>query len=164
MTKLQTGDLTGFQDKNSKPIKIGDTVELEGQEFEVIQNDFTNNIVIDGVTGQEELRIVAHMCEVNMFKRLVGQNPFPHVMEITVSDKYKDADDVMKAIWELKGKFISANGFHYIANTVYLGENLVTLLNDRQPFTDNVKDVFGMAIVEVRHTDHMSLGRTITKH
>lgn len=164
MVRLQTGDLTGFQDKNSKSIKIGDTVELEGQEFEVVQNDFTNNIVIDGVTGQEEIRIVAYMCEVNMFKRLVGQNPFPHVMEITVSDKYKDADDVLKHIWELRNKFATKYGMHVMPNTVYLGENLVTLLNDNHPYTNSVKDVFGMTIIEVMPTDHMSLGTTLTKH
>lgn len=161
MTKLETGALTPYKDKNGRVMKIGDRVELEGMYFEVTQNDFTDEIVIDGDTGMESLQKIAYMCEVISFSQFAT---LPEAIDLSLSSKYKDADDVMRAIWELKGKFISANGFHYTANTVYLGENLVTLLNDRQPFTDNVKDVFGMAIVEVRHTDHMSLGRTITKH
>ncbi|AMO25913.1 hypothetical protein Blue_090 [Bacillus phage Deep Blue] len=164
MVRLQTGDLTGFQDKNGKSILFGDTVELEGQEFEVVQNDFTDDIVIDGVTGQEELRIVAYMCEVNMFKRLVGQTTFPQVMEVTVSDKYKDADEVLKHIWELRNKFATKYGLHVMPNTVYLGENLVTVLNDNHPYTNSVVDVFAMKIVEVMETDHMSLGLTLQKH
>ncbi|AHN66673.1 hypothetical protein Bcp1_198 [Bacillus phage Bcp1] len=164
MEKLKEGQLTPYKDKHGRIIAIGERVELEGCEFDVIQNDFTNEIVIDGDTGQTELRMVAHMCEVIFYSELGKQTLLNEKIDIVLSNKYKDADDVLRNIWELKNKFVAKCGFRLMPNTVYLGENLVTLLNDNHPFTDRVVDVFGMSIVEVLDTDHVSLGLTLEKH
>lgn len=55
---------TGLSDKNNHPILLHDTVRLDGLEFEVIRNDFTKEIVIDGDTGQALLQEVCKQCEV----------------------------------------------------------------------------------------------------
>ncbi len=162
MTKLETGTLTPYKDKNGRVIKLGDRVELEGIYFEVVQNDFTDEFVIDGDTGQEHLYKVAYMCEVISFTTITV--PLPEAPILLLSSKYEDADAVLKNIWELRNKFATKYGQHIMPNTVYLGENLVTLLNDNHPYTNSVVDVFGMNIVEVLDTDHISLGTTITKH
>jgi len=159
MELLKDGAPTPYVDKNGLKILMGDKVELEGHEFDVTQNCFSGKIVIDGDTGQESLETLAYMCEVILVNRLPIGAP-----DVCLSSKYKDADDVLKHIWELRNKFATKYGMHVMPNTVYLGENLVTVLNDNHPYTNNVKDVFGMTIIEVMPTDHMSLGTTMTKH
>ncbi|ALO79608.1 hypothetical protein HOBO_200 [Bacillus phage Hobo] len=161
MTKLSVGTPTPYKDKNGRVVKIGDRVELEGMYFEVTQNDFTDEIVIDGDTGMESLQKISYMCEVISFSQF---STLPEAIDLSLSSKYKDADDVLRNIWELRNKFVAKYGKYVMHNTVYLGENLVTLLNDNHPYTNSVADVFGMRIVEVRETDHMSLGLTVTKH
>lgn len=161
MAKLLEGTPTGSVDMLGTGINIGDKVLLDGETFDVIQNDFNDEIVIDGDTGQESLQKVADMLIVDMGHRypLMAKE-----MEIVISSKFKDADDVLRNIWELRNKFATKYGQHVMPNTVYLGENLVTLLNDNHPYTNSVVDVFGMNIVEVLDTDHISLGTTMTKH
>lgn len=162
MTKLAIGTLTPYKDKNGRVIKLGDRVKLEGLYFEVIQNDFTDAFVIDGDTGQDELHKVAYMCEVISFTTITV--PLPVAPILSLSSKYEDTDAVLKNIWELRNKFAAKYGQHVMPNTVYLGENLVTVLNDNYTSTRSVTDVFGMTIVEVLDTDHISLGTTMTKH
>ncbi|AID17800.1 hypothetical protein JBP901_gp088 [Bacillus phage JBP901] len=158
MTKLETGTLTPYKDKNGRVIKLGDRVELEGIYFEVIQNDFTDEFVIDGDTGQEELHKVAYMCEVISFTTITI--PLPEAPKLTISSKYKDKDEVLKNLWDLRHKFTERYGIRVVPTTVYLGENLVTMLTEHSPYTT----VFGVKIVEVMETDHMSLGLTLQKH
>ncbi|AHJ87165.1 hypothetical protein BCP8-2_127 [Bacillus phage BCP8-2] len=158
MTKLETRTLTPYKDKNGRVIKLGDRVELEGIYFEVIQNDFTDEFVIDGDTGQEELHKVAYMCEVISFTTITI--PLPEAPKLTISSKYKDKDEVLKNLWDLRHKFTERYGIRVVPTTVYLGENLVTMLTEHSPYTT----VFGVKIVEVMETDHMSLGLTLQKH
>jgi len=53
-----------FKDKNGNPINIGDTVIIDGHAFDVEINPFTNEVVVDGETGQVLLKDVHEICEV----------------------------------------------------------------------------------------------------
>ena len=55
---------TGLKDKYGLEIRLGDEVLLEGLRFDVIVNDFSKRIVIDGETGQAPLIDVHEKCEV----------------------------------------------------------------------------------------------------
>ncbi|AFQ96419.1 hypothetical protein [Bacillus phage vB_BceM_Bc431v3] len=159
MELLKDGTPTPYVDKNGLKILMGDKVELEGHEFDVTQNCFSGKIVIDGDTGQESLETLAYMCEVILVNRLPIGAP-----DVCLSSKYKDASDLVNNIWELHNKFSDKYGLSNMPNTVYIGENLVTMLGDTQPYTVETMTIFGLKIVEVRETDHMSLGFTLTKH
>ena len=55
---------SGLKDKNGNDILIGNEVLLDGYRFDVIINDFSKEIVVDGETGQELLSKVHSLCEV----------------------------------------------------------------------------------------------------
>jgi hypothetical protein len=55
---------TGMKDKNGREILLGDVVMLDGFEFDVTVNDFTQRIVIDGDSGQSPLIEIHSRCEV----------------------------------------------------------------------------------------------------
>lgn len=57
-------NITGFKDKKGTDILLGTKVILEGEEYEVIVNDFNQQIVVDNDLGQAYLSAVHMNCEV----------------------------------------------------------------------------------------------------
>jgi DNA phosphorothioation-dependent restriction protein DptG len=55
---------TGMKDRDGTEILLGDIVAIGDLEFEVIINDFSHRIVVDGETGQQPLIEVHEQCVV----------------------------------------------------------------------------------------------------